>query len=294
VGDIEQTRGGIEPTGGRVEPAGGRVEATGAGAVRPSARASTRFAGRDVSYVDEVYSPSQSWDLLSDGIRDWAQARAGHQIVDPHTRRGTVYWYCNVVPGEAGRGRDRPADYDLVMFGKRGLAVSSGTTGRLVGARAATRWRHRRFDVPVDASGIRHDHRSAPAPVPPPPGTPPGGRAGPEAPVLPAEAAQRLGNLPVETQQFLVAPFADRRRAPAEVAVHARLSHDRHELAETYWVFMFDKRWVAFAQARRHGPASGDRRSALPLLAASLAGAPWMISAWVAPVAAPGHAVVPG
>ena len=292
MGEIERARSRIRPVGGEID--------TGSNAGNALVANQTGLAGKAVTYVDEVYTPSQAWDLLSDQIRDWAQARAGHQIVDPHTQRGTVYWYCRVVGSDrqSSTGSPRSASYDLVMFARRGLAVSSGTTQQLVDARGATRWRHRRFDVPVDPGGIRHDHRRSTSPPPPPPGgrgdgaeREPASRA---RSLLPADVAHKIGNLPLPTQRFLLAPFTSDGRPPAEAAVHARLDDDGRELSETYWIYLFNARWLAFAHARRYVASRMSARLKYAQKVALLTPAPWAISAWTAPVARPsGQAMAP-
>lgn len=267
----------------------GEIERAGSGGLAP--HRATTLSGEPVGYSNEPYTPSQAWDLLGDQMRTWAQQRAGRQIRDPHTRRGTVYWYCRVDPGP-GVGNDRPATYHLVMFAKRGLAVSSGTTSAFTGEPGTTKWRHRRFDIPVDASQVRNDHRLTPGPPTTTATTArPGGRASDAGQGtyadLPAGVAARLANLPAPTQQFLLGPFTGSGRPANEGHVHARITDDGHELAETYWAYLFNASWLAFAQARRHLPSPpGSRRPAMTYAerVALLEPASWAVSAWVAPV----------
>jgi hypothetical protein len=110
---------------------------------------------------------------------------------------------------------------------------------------------------------------------------------------MPRNVADRLGNLPLATQRFLVGPFAAARKPPAESAVHARLNDDGNELSETYWAYLFNSDWMAFAQARRYLPSLGGARAPYAKMVAALEPAQWAISAWVAPVAKAGHALVP-
>ena len=191
------------------------------------------------------------------------------------------------------------ATYGLIMFGKRGLVASTGSTDHFVDSPGATRWRHRRFAVAVDPEGVRHDHRREAAPV-----VPPGAAAAPKAApsvdeFLPAPVARMYGNLPLSTQTFQCEPFVARRARPAESEVLASIEEAGGERTETYWAHMFDARWVTFAHARRSVPvAGGQRRSggrfgrgrgpaAVPS-AEGLDIAEWRVAAWAAPVLRPG------
>ncbi|HEX9969172.1 MAG TPA: hypothetical protein VGB03_03465 [Acidimicrobiales bacterium] len=256
-------------------------------------------AGRPVDYVASTYSFGESWSLLSPSMQQWAEERAGGAIRDPHTRAETVYWYCRVRPGEAsGPGaRSISATYDLVLFGRRGLVVGTGSTGNLVDAPGATAWRHTRFDLPVDESGIRSDHRVAPADAPTAGSSGPGtGTPSAVANILSEHDAATFGNLPVATQRFLLEPFLGA-TSPPKADIHSTTEQIGHEYVETYWTYIFNGRWVAFAHAKRTVPyRSGLTGPALwngsPEQQA-LARAPWTVSAWVAPLSRPGTSVAP-
>jgi hypothetical protein len=235
-------------------------------------------------------------------MRGWAEDRAGTQIRDPHTGVPTVYWYCRVHPGRTGgpRAAAVPATYDLVMFGKRGLVVSSGTTESFQGSVGTTAWQHRRFDVPVDPAAIRHDHREAPAhTATPSTGGPAGGPGGPArggSPLLPTRIVATFGNLPDPTQRFLLEPFTVRGKRPAEVDVHPTTLEVGRAYRESYWCYLFDASWMGFAHAQRSVPlTSGRTGSALwngSPEAEALRRAPWTVAAWVAPVKKKDRSVV--
>jgi hypothetical protein len=303
VADIEPVGRGSQPRrrSGDVERPGPEAGAS-AGGGRPP-----RFAGGKVEYGDWQYSPSDAWQLLSPSMREWAEEQAGDPIRDPHTGVPTVYWNCWVRLGPRGpRGAALTATYGLVMFGKRGLVASTGTTDQFVDSPGATRWRNRRFGIPLDPDGVRHDHRTEAAP--PPPEAPPGGEA--ERPpgtgdradaFLPANVARMYGHLPAATQSFQCDPFSARGARPAESDVFATIHADDRERRETYWAYMFDARWVTFAHARRSVPVGagrrgrgrhlGRRRQAEPPSAEGLDTAEWKVAAWAAPVLRPGRAV---
>ncbi len=297
MGDIEPVGGTPAPRGGEVTPGSG---AAGGGGDRPP-----RFSGAPVEYGDWQYSPGDAWQLLSPSMRAWAEEHAGDPIRDPHTRVPTVYWNCFVRLGPRGpRGAAVTATYGLVMFGKRGLVASAGSTDHFVDSPGATRWRHRRFAVAVDPSGVRHDHRREAAPA-----VPAGGQAaGPSLPAggddfLPASVARMYGNLPLSTQTFQCEPFVARRARPAESEVLAAIQEDGRERSETYWAHMFDARWVTFAHARRSVPLAGGRRGGrfgrgrgggrVPS-ADGLDIAKWRVAAWAAPVLRPSGSGRPG
>jgi hypothetical protein len=247
------------------------------------------FAGRPVRYSGKSFSSERAWRRLSGMTRDWAERCAGEPIKDPHTHAPTVYWYCRIDPrGSDGPSQPVGATYDLVMFGKRGLAVSEGTTEHLVDEPDATRWRHRRFDVPIDPSQVRHDHRSAAPPnLDHPDGT---AASGPPASVtsealLPPSVAGDFGNLPLATQRFLLEPFLTSGKRPSEALVHALLERKFGELRETYWTYLFNARWAGFAYTTRSVPTATTTG---PLQETperpQLQRTPWAVSVWVAPV----------
>ena len=216
--------GGLEPVGGTPAPRGGEVapaDRSGAGG-GGGAGAPPRFVGEPVDYGDRQHSPADAWQYLSPSMQAWAEEHAGDPIRDPHTRVPTVYWNCHVSLGPRGpKGAPVTATYGLVMFGKRGLVASTGTTDHFVDRPGATRWRNRRFAVPVDPDHVRHDHRRE---VGPPPTRSDGrGATGPGGPgpsggdaFLPPEVARMYGHLPLSTQAFQCEPFATRNRRPVE------------------------------------------------------------------------------
>ena len=260
-----------------------------------------KVAGEAVHYSSMAYSEEEAWVRLSPSMRTWAEEHAGETIKDPHTGVRTVYWCCEVDPvGTSGPGlAGVTASYELVLFGKRGLVVSNGSTDAFVDAPGATAWRHNRFALAVDPAGVRSDHRieAAEGRVP---GTP--YEAQPRsAPLdaLPANllnevVAGRVGNLPVPTQRFLLEPFLNA-SVPPKAGVHCRTRETGGEFRETFWTYVFNARWLAFAYSVRAVPL----RSGLsgPVLwndspeRTALDRAPWAVSAWVAPVHKAGSAV---
>lgn len=261
------------------------------------------FTGEPVDYVSAPFTFEESWGMLPPKMREWAEDRAGAQIRDPHTGASTVYWYCRVQPGRTGGPGvvAVPATYELVMFGKRGLVVSSGTTESLQGEAGTTAWRHRRFDVPVDPAGIRHDHREAPAETPTPstcgPAADLGGPVRSGSPfLLPTRMVATFGNLPALTQRFLLEPFTVRRKRPVEADVHPTTLEVGRTYREVYWCYLFDASWMAFAHAQRAVPLTSGRTG--PALwngspeADAMRRTPWTVAAWVAPVRKQDRSVV--
>lgn len=323
--------GGLEPVGGAPAPRGGGEVAPGDGpgpGGGGSARRPPRFAGEPVEYGDWQYSPGDAWQLLSPSMRAWAEEHAGDPIRDPHTRVPTVYWTCHVRLGpRPPRGAAMTATYGLVMFGKRGLVASTGSTEHFVDSPGVTRWRNRRFAVPVDPARVRHDHRreAGPAAAAPGPGTGPGGPGtggtgrgtathrdtgdtrGPAAAdgdaFLPPDVARMYGNLPLATQTFQCEPFVARNGRPAESNVFGAIVDDGAERRESYWAYMFDARWVTFAFARRAVPVpAGKRRGRgrgrrargasdaadTGRGGSGLDAAEWRVAAWASPILRPG------
>lgn len=285
--------GEIEHVGTRSSPA-----ARHRGDIAHAASTDVSFTGEPVDYVSVPFTFEESWSMLPPTMQAWAEDRAGAQIRDPHTGVPTVYWYCRVRPGPTGgpRAAAVPATYDLVMFGKRGLVVSSGTTGSFQGEAGTTAWRHRRFDVPVDTAAIRHDHREAPAQTATPGTGGPGGPTRGGSPPLPTAIVATFGNLPGPTQRFLLEPFTVRGKRPAEADVHPTTLEVGRTYSETYWCYLFDASWMAFAHAQRSVPLTSGRTG--PELwngspeADALRRAPWTVAAWVAPVKRPDGSVV--
>jgi hypothetical protein len=326
VGSIERFRRGGDhqssgnsgtsaPPPARARPPARSVGGGGAGLQRHDGVAvgaeDVSFVGQPVEYEESPFSFEQSWQMLSPSMQEWVQHRAGPPIRDPHTAVPTVYAYCRVVP-EAPGPLDgvTGASYELMAFGKRGLVVSDGTTAHLVTGPGATRWRHRRFDLPVDPAGVRNDHRrSAPA-VPPDPVGGVGGAAGwgdgsgwvgpaggalqigvsggQQAGFLPSEVAELFGNLPLPTQRFLLEPFTRTGRPPVQARVHPAVLERGAECREVFWVGLFNAGWLAFACAerrivRRGGPG-GPGLWLDPVDTEALRRAPWDVAAWVAPI----------
>lgn len=248
-----------------------------------------RIAGEAVEYVPMAFSQEDSWARLSPSMQQWCEERAGAPVNDPHTGTPTVYWYCRVDPetraGPGGGGTT--ATYELVLFGRRGLVVSGGSTERFVDAPGGTAWRHNRFDLPIDPSGVRSDHRCEPADAGPGAGPATAGPPSSGTQLLPDRDAPTFGNLPVATQRFLLEPFLAG-PLPVTARVHCSTLTTGGEYAETYWTYLFNARWVAFAHSRRAVPyRSGLTGSALwngSPEQAGLARAPWAVAAWVAPL----------
>lgn len=284
---------------GQIEPVGpaGHVDGAGDGQiVRRSGALRSRhvgYEGQPVAYVDTPFVGDEAWRRLSPDFRRWAEDHAGAPIVDPHTKAPTVYRTCRVDPELRGRSRGAAvrASYNLMMFGHRALVVSSGTTENLIDPPGTTRWRHRRFDVPVDPSGVRHDHRRDAAP-----NLARGAAAKAKSVVaadaagalLPADVANTFGNLPLPTQEFLLEPFVTGGRRPLEACVHAEIEWERSELRETYWVYLFNARSMSVACAWRTVTIRNVTRMARLVSRSREFGAlqkrSWKVAAWTAPV----------
>jgi hypothetical protein len=316
VGEIEPVgRGSPAPRDGAPDRAAPGDGGPG-GDAGPPGRSLPSFTGEPVEYGDWQHSPGDAWGFLSPATRRWAEEHAGAPIRDPHTGVATVYWNCWVRPGPHGpRGAAQSATYGLVMFGKRGLVASTGSTDQFVASPGATRWRNRRFAVPVDPAGVRHDHRREAGPAtpttaredrPPGPGVgelPPGASAPVSAPAagragqddfLPPDVARMYGHLPASTQAFQCEPFVARGTRPAESNVFAAIVEDGTERRESYWAYMFDARWVTFAYARRAArvaPRRRGRRGQPAPPGGALEAAEWTVAAWAAPILRPGTAV---
>jgi len=284
---------------------------------RPEPDAELTVDGQPVDYVPVEYDVDQSWSFVPDKTRQWATVRAGEPINDPVTKARHQYRWCAVATvGGAGT----PAEYDLTLFGKRGLVVARGATDHFVPEPGRTKWRTVRWDVPLDPTGIRHDHHAAapgaapgvpvtpaPEPVPPPPAAAAsgdgfgeavgGGGGGGGNGSQPADLVTALlgdgtlagyfGNLPAPTQRFLLQPFVRSNTDPQDVGVNPHHTVLPHEEVEEFWAHLFNKRWVAFCYARRTAPRRGRQASA------DLGAAPWAVAAWVAPAIPPNQAALP-
>lgn len=255
--------------------------------------------GSPIAYEEVDYLGPDAWALLSAETQAWARGSAGEAIRDPHSGRSDEHWYCSVATDRragAPRTAGRTAEYVLVSFGKRGLAVSTGATANFVAGPGSTRWTSARFDVPVDPSQIRHDHRVAAGPTGGDPADP--AAVSPFGGLLRPDFEARFGNLPAPTQLFLVQPFVASGRPPAEADLEATVSVSGHEYREATWTYLFNARWIAFAYSVRSVPyRSGFRGAKLwneSPEARSVLGAPWRVSAWVAPKIQSTSALVPG
>lgn len=260
-----------------------------------AARREVTFSGELVEYDERGHTLEEAWQRLSGGMRDWAQQRAGDQITDPHTKTKTVYWYCGIWRPDASgpQGAPEPAAYSLVMFGKRGLVISDGTTDDFVDRPGATRWRNRRIALPIDPLAIRHDHHGDAAANTAVTGAAAGtgGAAAPQ--VLAPDLADSdvpvwLGNLPAATQRFLFEPFTGTRRRATHAMVHAYLDWFGAEMREQHWAYLFNARWMGFAYTVRSVPVRGMSRVTRAFTASPdrrrLLRAPWRVCAWVAPI----------
>lgn len=272
---------------------GGNPRASSPGALA-RVGADVTFVGSDVSYV-ATRTREEAWARLSSGMRQWAEQGAGAAIRDPSSGAPSVYWNC-FLDAEAGgpRTATMSASYRLVMFGRRGLVVSTGTTENYIDAPDATGWRHQRYDLPVDGERVRSDHRRGYAPhagnsVPP-------AVAGDGQPLLGEDVVRMFGHLPAETQHFLLEPFLTA-SVPPTADVLGRTDLRGGEYVETYWTYLFTGRWVGFAHTRRAVPyrsgLSGPALWSGSPEALALPTAPWSVAAWVAPVARPGAGVQP-
>lgn len=115
--------------------------------------------GSPIEYAAAEFLGEDGWSLTPQSARDWAATTAGAPIKDPVTGANQPYWYCNISPDERSGPAGLKAEFDLFMFGRRGLAVCRGTTESFVASPGGTRWRQTRFDLPVDPARIRNDHR---------------------------------------------------------------------------------------------------------------------------------------
>ncbi len=254
-------------------------------------------AAAQIDYVERSYSMEESWRLLSPETRDWGQRVAGEPILDPLSGSPLIYWYCDVTPsGQSGpTGAAASAEYRLMMFGMRGLAVATGSCSNFRAGQTNS-WRNLRWTMLIDPRGVRNYHRR-------------GARAGETtrgndqetdsaadqeswgSRYLPLRARQGFGNLPVETQRFLLDPFIKAGRAPQDGGLEPTTEVKGGQYVETYLCYLFNKRWVAFACARRsvlyRGVAQGAELWNDSPEARALRSAPWDVAAWVAPVRSP-------
>lgn len=248
------------------------------------------LTGEPAQYVPRTYTTEQSWQFLSAAQRQWALENAQPRVRDPRSGVETLYWDCRVEPlGHGGPpGVAVEASYELVMFGLGGLVVASGTTRHLVGATGATKWRHTRFALPADPAGLRQDHFRGVSTQNQMDGMLAGVAIKGGTQLLPAGFARTFGNLPLQTQHFMCAPFLSRRTPMTHCKVHATTNTLGYEYRETYWVYLFDKSRFAFAHAYRSVQlVSGQAGPALwngSPEAAALVNAEWDVAAWTSPV----------
>lgn len=274
--------------------AGGEIIWKGPGDVVASgAPGFAGVVGAPIDYVPAAYLCEHGWKLLPQSARDWASAAAGDGITDPVTRVRQPYWYCNISPDEPGGPGPVGAEFDLVMFGRRGLAVVAGATDHFVASPSGSRWRQTRWDVPVDGTAVRHDHRQG---APPHTGTDgPAGDGGPADEVaielLPEGLRSDFGNLPLATQRFLVEPFVASAKRPQQAVLHARTRVHGGRLEETLWTYLFNARRLSFAFLQRavavRGTSDEHVLSGASAESTRLARTPWDVAAFTAPVVKP-------
>ena len=236
--------------------------------------------GAAVRYVPETFTTQEAWDRLSPTLREWAMARAGGHVEDPHAHVPTRYLYCQLDPMAEG------AAYWLVLFGASGLVACDGTTDVFTGD-SGSRWRHNRYSVPFDLRSLRGDHHVVGAPSR---SSTEGVRAeGLVVGLLDDHHATMLGNLPVRTQHFLLSGFLSSPQAPIS-AVLPRISTSGSDYVETYVGYLFTPQRLAFAHARRMTPYRGctsmetfDRSAERAALDATS----WTVVAWAGPVMKP-------
>jgi hypothetical protein len=248
--------------------------------------------GTPIEYRTARYLQEGGWSIIPEAARGWAAQHAGGPIVDPVTGARQPYWFCDIQPEDRpGPGGVR-AGFELMMFGRRGLAVVRGDTDAFIGSPAGSRWRQTRWALQVDASRIRHDHHR---------GAPPnlsgdhaagGGRpaSSEAADLLPANILGDFGNLPLTTQRFMVGPFISSGRRPQQAVVHGMTEVRGGRLVENIWSYLFNARWVAFCFLQRSVVVRNSHLSDEELWSSSsessaLARLPWNVAAWVGPVA---------
>lgn len=258
--------------------------------------------GSPITYTPAPYLGEAGWGIVPQSARDWAINAAGAPISDPVTGAHQVYWYCDITPDERPSPAGTKAEFDMFLFGRRGLAVCRGTTDSFVASPAGSRWRQTRFDLPIDSTRIRNDHRRAALANTAETMTAPdseGTAAGPGGGLLPEGLLSNFGNLPVVTQKFLVEPFAISNKRPQQAVLHAMNETRGGRLVESVWTYLFNARWLSFAFLQRSvavttqhetneepGSASRDARQ--------LTRAPWDLAAWVAPVMKSPASAAPG
>lgn len=260
--------------------------------------------GQPIPYLPRDFDFGRSWELLTPKMRAWAEGIAGAKIRDPHTGEEQYYWACRVRLQREAPGPGSPnfaASYDLWLFGKNGLATARGTAQCLVDSAGQTKWRSEGRRLPIDAPRVRCAHLSSGKP-----GILEGGQSGsavdqPSSPLarfVPRGIALWLGNLPAETQRFLIEPFASDGRPAQDGNLDAITVVLGSTYEERYRGYLFNSQWVSVFEASRAVPY----RSGLvgPALwnhspeAKQIAQASWTVAAWVAPVQKAGTSVENG
>lgn len=113
--------------------------------------------------------------------------------------------------------------------------------------------------------------------------------------LLDATVAKTFGNLPVDTQRFLLHPFVQGQTKPQSKGqlVEATTEGVGRDYVETILCFLFSGSWLAVGEAVRSVPlVSGLSGPALwhgSPEARQLAATPWRVAAWYAPVLKPGR-----
>lgn len=250
--------------------------------------------GSPIDYATAEYLGEDGWSLTPQSARDWAASAAGAPITDPVTGATQPYWYCNITPDERSGPAGTKAEFDLFMFGRRGLAVCKGTTDSFVDSPAGSRWRQRRFDLPIDPARIRNDHRRGAQPntgetLAASGGENTGAGSSPGGGLLPETLLANFGNLPTVTQRFLVEPFAIAGKRPQQSVLRAMTETRGGFLVETIWTYFFNASWLSFAFLQRSVAITAQYDNNEELWTGSresqqLTGTPWNLAAWVAPV----------
>lgn len=246
--------------------------------------------GSPIEYAAAEFLGEDGWSLTPQSARDWAATTAGAPIKDPVTGANQPYWYCNISPDERSGPAGLKAEFDLFMFGRRGLAVCRGTTESFVASPGGTRWRQTRFDLPVDPARIRNDHRRGALSNTGVNSTAPSAKsASPAGGLLPDHLLSKFGNLPTDTQRFLVEPFVLTGKRPQQSVLRAMTEVRGGFLIETMWTYLFNARWLSFAFLQRSVAITTQYESNEETWSASretqeLTRTPWNLAAWVAPV----------
>lgn len=247
--------------------------------------------GEPITYQPRHFNMAQSWSRLKPSMQQWAQGVAGDIIRDPHTGIEQRYWACDVRRPSIEPGPSLlpvSASYKLWVFGKGGLAVAYGTSDRLVDAPGATPWKSQGWALSVDGSRVRSAHTSSGRPNTKPATTTQTDSTTRLAEFIPTNIAPWFGNLPVETQRFLVEPFQRHGREPQKADLDALIDIDGIRCNEMYSCYLFNGKFVSFVHATRSVPyVTGAVGTALWNASSEserLQRTPWSGAAWTAPV----------